>query len=283
MEPYIYGKVYGILSGDSLIIHFSSESQLGDKIVSLEHLVAPKFGSINGQIQDEAFGYDSWDYLRTLAIGKEVFIPASYKLSQNYRTHPSFGTLYIIFGRLFFADTNQDIGLLMTKAGWTKLRPYSFLNEYDKQLLDVQKQAQEKRIGIWGNNGFIRNLPVHYNSNDLLFQGEFDANVESIINGTSFCLFLLPKHELIKFYVAGCSAPSIKAEKNSKYSKESKKIIIAHFLHRKVHIRLFSSCGNSSFIGSFIDNHNDIIIQLISLGFAKYFRYNSEHVPCSDE
>ena len=69
----IYGHVLGILSGDSLIVEFENINP-SIQIVSLEHLVAPKFGSPDGQVQDEPHGFESWQFMRNQTIGRVIYV-----------------------------------------------------------------------------------------------------------------------------------------------------------------------------------------------------------------
>ena len=68
------GRIDGILSGDSVVIRFVNPGPEEHLIISLEHLVAPKFGSNDGRIKDEPCGYESWNFLRSFCIGKRVLV-----------------------------------------------------------------------------------------------------------------------------------------------------------------------------------------------------------------
>ncbi|OHS93830.1 ebna2 binding protein P100 [Tritrichomonas foetus] len=283
------GTVIGILSGDSLIVHFDSYvNQHQIQIVSLEHLVAPKFGSPDGQIQDEPHGFESWNFMRDLCIGKSVFIMPQQKKNELYRSHPAFGRLGVIFGRIFLCDmmTQQqyDVGLYCVFNGWVKIRAPPNVNaRYIQSLLNGEQRAKSEGLGIWRQHGFKRSLPVPFDAKKLISISEFDAIVDSVVNGTTLSLFLLPDHQHIIFRVAACRSPSAKKDSTNAYGTEAKDFTIRELLHRSLRVRLCSVNEADLFIGPILSKEDSAIRHLISSGLALFNVHTAELTPSAYE
>jgi hypothetical protein len=62
-----------------------------------------------------------------------------------------------------------------------------------------------------------------------LFIPQFEAVVESVINGTAFALFLLPHHEHIVFQVAVCRSLSARRDEIERFGQEAREFTIKTF------------------------------------------------------
>lgn len=280
MRTTLPGRVVGILSGDSLIVRFDQVTP-PIQIVSLEHLIAPKFGSPDGQIPDEPFGFDSWNFMRKLCIGQRVVVISPVKRVDMSRSHPAFGRLPLFFSRVFLNDA--DIGYTCCRAGWIKIRAPKVRDQYVMSLFQAEAEAREAKSGIWAGNGTVRKLPAAYNPRDLIAIGEFNAIVDSVINGTTLSLFLMPNHEHLILRVAACRSPSAKKETSASYGMTAKEFTIMSLLHRDVKVRLCSCNEADLFIGPILDLADKPIRQLISLGMAAYNVHTSDLTPSSHE
>lgn len=291
------GIVDGILSGDSLIIRFLPPCKVPIQIISLEYLVAPKFGLPDGKIKDEPYGYDSWNFLRKLCIGKRVLVSSSFKNTDNKRFHPSFGHLPISFTtvRLFDEEQNNpDVGILATKSGWVKLRPHmniSNSNTYLNTLRSEEEAAKNSKIGIWSDKeGFVRDLPVDFTDEDIFSQREFKAIVKGLVNATTLSLFLLPRHLQVQVQLAGCKPPRQNND-TTNLANEAKQIGIRTFLHREVTIRICqksevnpnqSQKSEPSYVGCLVGLPDTKIVKLISDGLAVYYPKTADFAPNAD-
>lgn len=281
------GIVIGILSGDSLIVRFPSlERKDQIQIVCLEHLIAPKFGSPDGQIRDEPYGFESWNFMRKLTIGKNISVIPQQRKSDLNRSHPSFGKLSVYFGKISLLDgpENNDIGLTCVKAGWVKIRSPRQRDEYILSLFAGESDAKKAGVGIWRNEGTVRKLPVSFTPEALIEHGEYEAIVDSVVNGTTLALFLLPKHEHIIFRIAACRSPSAKKDQLTEstekiYGLEAKDFIISALLHRTITIRVCSCNESDLFIGPILDRTDSAIQNLLLLGLATYNPNTADITP----
>jgi hypothetical protein len=115
------GFVEAILSGDSPIIRFPN-SPYPRLAVALLFSAAPKCGSLNGLLQDEPYGWDSWSFLRELALRKPVSVKSDIKPGLHSCTHSTFsGQIPVPFSRVKFIRTDEDIVFLAIAAGWVKI------------------------------------------------------------------------------------------------------------------------------------------------------------------
>ena len=276
----IYGHVLGILSGDSLIVEFENINP-SIQIVSLEHLVAPKFGSPDGQVQDEPHGFESWQFMRNQTIGRIIYVKPQSKKNDLYRSHPAFGKLSVMFGKVTIY--NYDLGLLCVRNGWVRIRAPPNTNAYIQELVKCEQEARKEKLGIWGPNGYVRKLPVPFDPKNLISIWEFDAIVDSVVNGTTLSLFLLPEHQHIIFRVAACRSPSAKKDSTNTYGFEAKNFTIHELLHRTIRVRLCSCNEAELFIGPILSKEDYAIRNLISHGLAQFNIHTADLTPSAYE
>ena len=277
------GIVSGILSGDSLIIRFVTPHIVPVQNVCLEHLIAPKFGKTDGQMKDEPHAFGSWNFLRNLCIGQRVYVYPPTNKTELTRTHPAFGKMPVMFSRVLLSERNEDVGLICVESGWVQIRAPRIRDSYVNSLYQGEAMARNKRIGIWRPHGFVRPLPVIYDEMKLLDIGEFDAIVESVINGTTVGLFLMPNHEHIIFQIAACRSPSAKKDITVEYGNEAKQFTIKSFLHRSTRVRLCSTNHHGLFLGPILDRSDRAIRSLISEGLAKFNPNTADLAPSALE
>lgn len=277
----------GILSGDSLIIEFRNRGVTEVQNICLEHLIAPKFGKTDGQVKDEPHAYDSWNFLRNLCIGQRVLVAPPVNKPEMSRKHPAFGQMPVFFSRVFLCSRGEeDVGLICVEAGWVRIRSPRVRDSYVNSLFAGEANAKRENLGIWRQNGFVRNLPVEYDRDELLRIGEFDAIVENVINGTTLALFLLPHHEHILFQVAGCRGLPARSDGNDELRMKAKAFTVHALLHRTTKVRLcsVSETGPSyRFFGPIIDRTDRAIRQLISAGLATFYPKTAEVTPSAIE
>jgi endonuclease YncB( thermonuclease family) len=122
-----------------------------------------------------------------------------------------------------------------------------------------------------------------FNPRELLAKSEFEAIVDSVVNGTTLSLFLMPNHEHVIFRVAACRSPSAKREGGEGFGIEAKEFTIARLLHRTIRVRLCSCNENDLFIGPILDRGDAAIRELISRGLAQLNMHTADLTPSSVE
>lgn len=296
MPPTPYrGIVDAILSGDSLIVRFLPPCKIAIQIISLEHLVAPKIGLPDGSIQDEPYGFDSWNFLRKMCIGRAVFVSPNFRQTKNTRYHPAFGDLPISFTRVSLSDeksNNPDIGTLAVQAGWVKLRQCNSSNQdpYVTTLKQYEEQAKQAHLGIWSSTpGLVRHLPTKYTDEDIFSKREFRAIVKGVKYATTLSFFLLPDHHQIQLQLAGCKHPGQSNDPSKNYANDAKIQAIRTYLHREATIRICQKDNNTpfakgeqSYIGCFVGGADRPIIGLIERGLALFYPKTSDFAPNAD-
>ena len=271
------GIVRAILSGDSVIVKLVDNDKTPFQVVTLENLIAPKFGFVGKSgMSDEPFGYNSWEFLRNKCIGRRVLIyPQRNRQTQENqltRSHPLFGPLPIIFGKIVDSDSKEDIGLLCCKEGWVKLRDMKSrqtTSSYYAELTKAQGQAQQNKAGIWSEKqGFVRNLHITPNTDNILTRKTITCNVDQIWNPTSFSVYVLPTHEYISISLTGVKPAKLPPE----LTKIAKDDTRDKFLHKEITIRISTyNERNSSFSACLLDQKLQYAVaDSVHKGFAVY-------------
>jgi staphylococcal nuclease domain-containing protein 1 len=284
-QDFFRGHVVGILSGDSLIVRFLKQNIVQN--VCLEHVIAPKYGKTDGTVRDEPHAFDSWDFLRNLCIDQPVIVTPPTNKPDLTRSHPAFGKMPVFFSRVRLQRRDEDVGLTCVTNGWVRIRapPNRSRDTYVSSLYAGEAAARRQNLGVWRPNGFVRQLPVSFSAQRLLDEGEFDAIVESVYNGSTLALFLLPRHERIVFQIAACQSPSARRTGNvsDQFGQQAREFSIRFLLHRSTRVRLCSAHENGLFLGPIIDRSDRFVRSLITEGLARFNQNTADLAPSSIE
>ncbi|CAK9163201.1 unnamed protein product [Ilex paraguariensis] len=215
---WLRGRVKSVPSGDSLVIMGNTNSNIPippEKTITLSSLIAPKLARRGGI--DEAFAWESREFLRKLCIGKEVTFKVDY-------TVPSIGRE---FGSVFLGD-DKNVAVLVVSAGWAKVRDQGQrkgeVSPYLSELQQLEDQAKQQGLGLWSrapeaSANAIRNLPPsavgdpsNLDAMGLLASNKgrpMEAIVEQVRDGSTIRVYLLPEFQFVQVFVAGIQAPSM--------------------------------------------------------------------------
>lgn len=286
------GIVSGIISGDTLVVRQFIGGKRSDVFVavSLEKIQCPKIGTTDGRVQDEPFAWQAYNFTRGLAIGQRIeYYPNKAKVDIK-RHHPNFGALQVTFARVKLVDKGgKDLGLAVVEAGYGKVRNQKEQKDDDEDYIDSLKLAQEeassKKIGMWSENqeGAVRKLPVQIDNKSLLKKKDFDAIVQTVINGSMFNVWLLPNFEYITLQLAGVRAPSAKRNAPELYGIESKNFSEDRLVERVVKVSLYEINENGNFVGRILHPKGDIAVFLVSEGLAQMVNQTAALIPNSEE
>ena len=99
-------------------------------------------------VKSQPFGWQSREFLRNLLIGKRVEFKVDYKVAAINR---DFGTITL---------DGENVGRAVVRNGWAAVRNADESRtdkspDYD-ELVALQLQAQQEKIGIWTENADIR-------------------------------------------------------------------------------------------------------------------------------
>lgn len=157
---------------------------------------------------EQPFAWQSREYLRNLVIGKRVEFRVDYKVAAINR---DFGTIIL---------DGENVGKAVVRHGWASVRA-SDENRAEKspdfeELVSLQTQAQQEKIGIWTEDPEARRKAVRevqwsgYNPQDVF--GRFGrtpvrAVIEFVRDGSSLRCLLVEPMVYIGFFLAGIQCP----------------------------------------------------------------------------
>ena len=287
-QPKVFlGVVKSVLSGDTLIV--SKPGQLNvERTFSLAYVSAPRLNRDG----DEPFAFQSREYLRTLAVGKEIRCEVHYKIPSSDREYGS--------AKL---RTGGDIPEDLVKAGWVKVREDAGRKEDNEELLQrlenlrtLESQAKSDSKGLWcGEDGTItvQNTiggPEFVNQ----WKGkDVDAVVEKVISGDRLLVrFLLSdkKHAQLMVLVAGIRTPASerppqktgeKPQPAEEYGNEAKLFMETRILNRQVKANIVgisnppTSSQQGNLIVSIIHPKGNMSEFLLNEGLARCVDFHS--------
>ncbi|KAL8676648.1 MAG: hypothetical protein Q9186_006847 [Xanthomendoza sp. 1 TL-2023] len=240
----LHAKVKSVLSGDTLVLTSLESSQ--ERLFSLAFVSAPKLQRDN----EEAFAFQSRDFLRRATVGKVIQFVVLYTIPTGNKRE--YGTVTL--------QSGEELPDVCIAEGWAKLREDSRrkdLSEASESLLNhlehLQGKAKADGKGLWAaQGGHIENsheipdpkaFAQKFNGKDL------DAIVERVLTGDRMILRLLvspSKHIQTIVTVAGIRAPK---RANTAEGKEQPAEPLANESHQFVETRLLQRSVKAKVLG----------------------------------
>ncbi|KAI7901007.1 uncharacterized protein BX663DRAFT_515989 [Cokeromyces recurvatus] len=273
--------VKNVLSGDTVILRGNPRPNgpPPERLLALSNVQAPRLG--NTTRPDEPFGFYSREFLRKLVVGKEVSFVPEYTVPTTQRE----------YGSLFLAN-GDNVAELAVKSGWLKVRESGkALSEQEEEvmerLLDLQREAQDAKIGIWSDDQEkgTRQVSFTFEKDGHAFLNKYkgkplDAVIEQVRDGSTFrVLLILPDQtqQFITLHLSGIKAPNCKRDNaddtavSEPFGEECKFFVESRLLQRGVKVILegLAQSGGQSFVGSVQHPAGNIAELLLSQGFAK--------------
>ncbi|EAY18501.1 hypothetical protein TVAG_083540 [Trichomonas vaginalis G3] len=283
------GIVQAVIDGCTLIVKFVDEPSKPVEAVLLDFITAPKLGSNDGVRPDEPDAWNSFDFLRKLTLGKRVLIYPANTKGDIFRNHPNFGRIPGFPGRAELVDKgNMDVGMAVVESGWGKVKNERSQDDYAQQLLTLQTAASDESRGMWTASGLVRKLPAPYDPDDLLKRKEFEGIIESVQNGSTYSVILLPNFEVISLQLAGMKCPGARREMPDPFGLEAKQFAEARLLQRGVKVTIHQaqerSTKNDIFIGQIVHPQGgDIALFLLKEGLGQVFNPTISLIPRGEE
>jgi len=244
MEKLHEGLVKGVFSGDYIVlsgrIKKNSDELPEEKNLYLSLLTAPRVATSNNP-EEEAFGWDSRDFLRNQILGKVVKYTIDYKNNDK------------LFGQVFLDGKNINIDVVKNayaKIGYVgKHNEALTKGEYFTKLQAVENEAKKGNLNVWSSNQEV--LDQHkrkvVSSNDLEFDSDLffeknkekplDAIVDFVINASCYVVYLKESSTYVKISLRFVAIPSSKDE--SVY-KSGKAYAERNVLHKDVKVVLYN-------------------------------------------
>ncbi|KAG8886054.1 hypothetical protein FRB97_007930 [Tulasnella sp. 331] len=282
--------VKSCMSGDTLVLRGrpGPQGQLPvERVLHIAEVTAPRLGT--SQRDDEPFAFESREFLRSHAIGKEVSFTSTHSLPITDGSPRDIGTAQI---------GGQDIATELLKNGWAKLKEIKReATDEDIQRRTIEADAKNAGRGQWNPDGPAHRTVYHTMPNDSQgFINEWkgkpiDAIVEQVRDGTTLRVRLLlssDMHQFINIALAGARSPRASGKEGEvaePFGEEAKYFVETRLLQRHVSVTLlslptpaatpFSTLANGPaaaatlFIGTVMHPVGNIADHLVGAGLAK--------------
>jgi staphylococcal nuclease domain-containing protein 1 len=237
--------VKSVISGDTLVLRGRPGPQgqpPKERILHLADITAPRLGTASRE--DEPWAFESREYLRAAAVGKEISFVSIHSLPSNDDSVRDLGNAEI---------GEHDLATQMLKSGWAKLKELKREpTEEDQKKRDLEAEAKAAGKGIWNPHGPQARKVEHMMPTDSqAFLNEWkgkqiDAIVEQVRDGTTLrTRLLLPDgdHQVINISLAGVRSPRAAGkpgEAAEPFGEEAKFFTESRLLQRVVKVQILS-------------------------------------------
>eukprot|EP00762_Andalucia_godoyi_P002922 ANDGO_04131.mRNA.1 Staphylococcal nuclease domain-containing protein 1 len=249
--------VKSVLSGDTLVL--KHPSQKIEKLLTLTHLQAPRFGSRGGPASsevgmagktDEAFAWESREFLRKLVVGKQVKFTVLY---QNPNAKRDYGTVQLLGATASEAGSGpgdeggDDVSVRLVQSGWVRVkkptREDANVDEYQAMLIALEEKAMNGKVGMFSSTTRPAQVAPWgtYDGSALLSAVKGTKQtcvVEQVIDGAFVRLLMMPSYQMILVRQTGISCPSIKDEnpEEAALGERAKEFTESRLLQRSVSV-----------------------------------------------
>ncbi|KAJ7188134.1 hypothetical protein C8R46DRAFT_10891 [Mycena filopes] len=278
------------VTGDSLVLRGRAGPQgqpPKERVLHLADIVAPRLGHTGRE--DEPWAYESREFLRAFAVGKEVTFVSTHSLPANDDVARDFGTAEI---------GGIDVTNELLRNGWAKLKDIKRETEEDLRRRELENEAKAAGKGLWNPHGPQARAVHHTMPNDSqAFVSEWkgkslDAIVEQVRDGSTLRVRLLMpdgEHQVVNIALAGVRSPrtsSKQGEPSETWGEEAKFFTESRLLQRPVRVQIlslptstatpFQSGANGSapppasiFIGTVLHPAGNVAEHLVASGLAR--------------
>ncbi|KAF8622718.1 hypothetical protein AX15_006809 [Amanita polypyramis BW_CC] len=238
---------------------------------------------------DELWAFESREFLRALAVGKEItFVPA-HSLPPNDDIPRDIGIAEV---------GGIDLSLELLKNGWAKLKDLKREpTEDDLKKRELETEAKTAGKGLWNPHGpkarcIQHTMPADSQAFLAEWKGkDLDGIVENVRDGTSLRIRLLipdGDHQIVNITLAGVKSPRVAVkpgEASEPLGEEAKFFTESRLLQRSVRVQILSlpiatatpfqsSSGTtpltaSIFIGTVLHPVGNIAEFLVAAGLAR--------------
>ncbi|CAN8100749.1 unnamed protein product [Discula destructiva] len=275
-----FGKVKSVLSGDTLILANPSNPAL-ERTLSLAYVSAPRL-SKDG---DEAFAFQSREFLRALTVGKTVKFQVHYTVPTSQRD----------YGTAELADGTQ-LPDELAKAGWVKVREDAGKKEDDEEILqridalrELETKAKTNSDGLWAGTGGVIEVQNDLGHPQFLEQWKgktVDGVVERVLSGDRLLvrLFLSDKKHLhVMTLLAGIRTPSTarpvvstgQTQPAEEHGNEAKAFVESRLLQRHVKVVMLGASPQGQLVATVLHPNGNIAEFLLQDGLARCNDFHS--------
>ncbi|KAK0226010.1 hypothetical protein IW262DRAFT_1540191 [Armillaria fumosa] len=237
--------VKSVISGDSLVLRGRPGPQgqpPKERILHLADVGAPRMGSSTRE--DEPWAFESREFLRALAVGKEISFTSTHSLPPNDDMPRDFGTAEI---------SGLDVTSELLKNGWAKVKEIKREpTDEDTRKRELENEAKSSGKGLWNPHGpkaraVHHTMPTDSQSFVSEWKGKsLDAIVEQVRDGTTLrTRLLMPdgEHQIVNIALAGVRSPRVASkpgESSEPWGEEAKFFTESRLLQRPVRVQILS-------------------------------------------
>lgn len=283
--------VKSVISGDTLVLRGRTGPQgqsPKERVLHLADVVAPRMG--NQTREDEPWAFESRDFLRAFAVGKEISFTSTHSFPSNDDVTRDSGTAEI---------GGVDVAFEMLKNGWAKVKESKRdPSEDDNRKRDIEAEAKAAGKGLWNSHGpqarvVHQTMPTDSQAFVSEWKGKsIDALVEQVRDGSTLRVRLLMpdgEHQMANIALAGvrCARTSPKqGEPSEPWAEEAKFFTESRLLQRSVRVIIlslptstatpFQAGANSAppppasiFIGTVLHPAGNVAEHLVAAGLAR--------------
>ena len=146
MEKLLEGLVKGVYSGDYISIsgkvQKNSDKIPEEKKISLNLIHAPRIANENS-VEEEAYAWESRNFLRTLILGKVIKYTEDTKNGER------------VLGQIFHENKNINVELVkngLAKVTSVKQGDSATKTDYYAKLIEAETEAKKNKVGVWNDN-----------------------------------------------------------------------------------------------------------------------------------
>ncbi|KAJ5280379.1 hypothetical protein N7478_005751 [Penicillium angulare] len=271
-------RVKSVLSGDTVVLsHVSNPTQ--ERILSLAYVSAPRLRREG----DEAYGFQSREFLRELLVGKVIQFHVVYTIPTGAKRE---------YGIIKLPGFDAQLPEISVQEGWSRVREEagkrSDESEETLELLGrlraLEALAQDEGKGVWAasSKGLIDTSYELSNGAALVaqYKGEqLEGIIEKVLNGDRVVLRLLlspDEHLQAVVAVAGIRAPSAKrttAEGKEQaaepFGDEAQQFVESRVLQRKVKVSLVGVTPQGQLVATLLHPNGNIARFVLEAGLAR--------------
>eukprot|EP01133_Synstelium_polycarpum_P017470 gene17470-20845_t len=281
------GIVRSVNSGDSLLIQdiaHTGELLTTKQEVLLSALAVPRLGrpamGDKPATKDDAFAWDSREFLRKKVIGKRVAYSIDYTNPNNSKHYV---TAYLP------DDLENSLNKQMIESGWaTVFRS----KKPDPIYLALETEAASRELGVHNKNAIaitqsIR--PSHtINSFDLfnkLKGKQLTAFVENIRNTKDFKCVILPSFHIVNVQLSGVQVAGYKGRDVAPepYVVDGENLVGNNVLHRDVTLTLDTFDKSGNLFGSIQVAGRDVGEELLKQGLGSFVPWSAAARPAPEQ
>jgi staphylococcal nuclease domain-containing protein 1 len=278
MEKAQEALVKGVLNGDCVILSGkmkkNSEEAPEEKIVYLSLISAPRSGNSNN-LEEEAFAWESRDFLRQKLVGKVV------KYFTDYRSNDK------NYGQLIMDGVNINLELVksgLAKVGFVPKNEAVGKSEYFTKLQAAESEAKKAKLNIWsGSQDNKRKLfttsDPSFDISTIPLEKELNIMVDYVINAAVYVVFIKPLNTYVKMTLRFVGIPNARDTLLYKAGKAYAERLI---LHKDIKAVFHSVDADRNFVGDLIEKKGSVAYFVIKNGYSKLFINNNSTYKTED-